>query len=316
MFLKLFKGLAVIITVIVIIFTVILIRLKLNISGITKETVDRPVIYRDVVYKTVDEQRLKLDIYMPQKNIFKKAPVLFLYHGGAWDSGGKSIKQFGPIDNITKLGFAIVSVEYRLTDDETKFPAHIEDCADSVRYIEKNAEKYGFDINRFCVMGASAGGHLALLLALNGENYAVDQKDVGLSLPVKCVISLCSPTDLLNLKGFTEKDTDYLDTKLKAFIGGSPNEKYDLYAEASPVTHVRSDAPPVFMAHGDKDKTILFSQAETFYKAAKAIGMKVTFVPVHNADHEFQAVDGEMSPTIDKLFIRIIIFVFWHLLVC
>lgn len=157
-------------------------------------------------------------------------------------------------------------------------------------------------------MGASGGGQLALLLALAGENYSA-----GGPLPVKCAVSLCGSTDFLNLQGYNEAERAEVDRLLMNLFGGSAQEKRELYAEASPINHVRQDACPIFLAHGTKDNIVQFLQAENFYEAAKKHKMNITYVPVQNADHKFRPVDGELDPPIEDVLKKLSVFLIRYL---
>lgn len=117
-------------------------------------------VQKDIVYKTVKGGDLKLDLYQPRKRLFTEAPAVFLIHGGGWDGGDKALDGGDWMEGILDYGLALVSVQYRLTDGDTHFPAHIEDCSDAVRFMALHASEYGLDKERFCVMGASAGGIL------------------------------------------------------------------------------------------------------------------------------------------------------------
>lgn len=315
--LKLFKTvgivLSVLITVSVIVSVFLILRLKISVPDAIGQT-KQDTVLRDITYKTADGRNLRLDIYMPIKKIFTSAPAIFVFHGGSWDSGSKDLDEDEVTRTLLSFGAAIVSVEYRLTDSETVFPAHIEDCADSVRFMALHAAEYGIDGDRMCVMGASAGGQLALLLALAGENYSADKTAVGEPLPIQCAVSLCGPTDFVNLEGYNDEECAEVTELLENLFGGSVKEKYELYAEASPINHIRHDACPIFLAHGMKDNIVQFTQAETFYKAAKKQKMNITYVPVQNADHKFRAVGGEITPSIEEILQKLSVFLVLNLI--
>ena len=63
------------------------------------------------------------------------------------------------VAEIVSSGFALASIDYRFST-QAVFPAQIQDCNRAVSFLYDNADKYGFDKNRFAVMGFSAGGTL------------------------------------------------------------------------------------------------------------------------------------------------------------
>ena len=118
-----------------------------------ESTVADDPTFADVVYGTVGEISLKLDFYEPTQRRPQR-PLLIWVHGGAWRSGSKAGV---PVVELRKHGFAIASVDYRLSP-VAKFPAQIHDIKMAIRYLRTNAERLGVDANRFVLAGASAGG--------------------------------------------------------------------------------------------------------------------------------------------------------------
>ena len=119
-------------------------------------------------------------------------------HGGGWSRGRK--EQHPPI-NLMAHGYAIVSIEYRLSE-EAPFPAQIEDCKAAVRWLRANAARFRIDGERIAVFGASAGGHLAALLGTTGgiadfEGFALG--NAGYFSRAKAVVDFYGPADLRHL---------------------------------------------------------------------------------------------------------------------
>ena len=108
--------------------------------------------------------RNKLDLYLPAK-ADHPLPVIVWIHGGGWYAGSKGGCPAVPL--IAK-GYAVASINYRLSQ-HALFPAQIEDCKASIRWLRANAKKYNLDPNHVGVAGASAGGHLAALLGTTGS---------------------------------------------------------------------------------------------------------------------------------------------------
>jgi acetyl esterase/lipase len=264
----------------------------------------------NVPYKETETGQLKLDIYMPKRKLFTKTPVLVYFHGGSWKSGSKNLKEKDlELFNIFfEAGFALVSADYRLTSEVNKFPVHADDGADAVRWVIKNAETYGFDKNKVNLIGASAGGHMVLLLGMAGDRFG-DNTAGNKDFQIRSIIDLCGPKDLTDLSDYTPDELPEIEDLLVEFLGGTYEEKKDLYELASPIYHVRKDVPPIFMAHGRNDEMVPFPQAEKFFQKAKSANAKVKFVPVDNANHYFQAPENETTnPPIWKVFLKMALF--------
>ena len=94
-------------------------------------------ISRDIEFARVDEFSLKLDLYQP---VGAASPPLIVWvHGGAWRAGSKDNM---PLNELVKRGFAIASIDYRLSP-VAKFPAQVHDCKAAIRFLRARARQYG-----------------------------------------------------------------------------------------------------------------------------------------------------------------------------
>ncbi len=110
------------------------------------------------------DKRQKLDIYVPhRKNNVTKLPVHIYVHGGAWNIGDKRNVTANYAKTYTNSGVILVAINYRLSPKH-KHPAHIEDCAQAIKWIVENIHRYGGDANNMVLSGHSAGAHLVALL--------------------------------------------------------------------------------------------------------------------------------------------------------
>lgn len=127
--------------------------------------------YKDVVYTThrnspYGDRDMHVDIYRPDDDVVY--PALIMIHGGGWNSGDKSL-QVPMAQRIAARGYVTIPVEYRLIP-EAKYPAGFHDIKTAVRWVRKNAEKYGINPDKIAVSGCSAGGQLATLTGVtNGS---------------------------------------------------------------------------------------------------------------------------------------------------
>src|SRR5262249_35630047 len=159
--------------------------------------------YPGLAYATVGGRDLLLDLYLPSAGP-GPFPVVVWIHGGAWLTGSRF-----PAPNaaqLTSLGFAVASVDYRLTSQAGQwgaepviFPAQIHDVKGAVRWLRANAATYNLDPARFGCWGSSAGGHLAALLATSGDVPALEGTvggNAGFSSAVQACADFFGPTDL------------------------------------------------------------------------------------------------------------------------
>jgi acetyl esterase/lipase len=116
----------------------------------------------DVQYCTGEGRPLLMDIFIPKHRNRTPTPAVLWIHGGGWERGDKNGNSGAQL--LAKEGFVTASLFYRLSGD-SPFPADVEDCKCAIRFLRANAPEYGIDPDRIGVAGASAGGHLAELVA-------------------------------------------------------------------------------------------------------------------------------------------------------
>lgn len=221
----------------------------------------------DVVYTKAGETELKLDVVRPGegKGPF---PAVLVIHGGAWRGGNK--KDNGGFQNdLARHGFVTISPQYRFCPKET-FPAQIHDVKAAVRWLKSNAAKYHVDPERIGAVGFSAGGHLSLMLGLTSEGDGLEGnvKPGDPDSRIKAVVNYFGPSDL------GAADMPAVSQPLvKDFLGGTPLEKPEASAKASPLTYVSSDDPPVLTFQGTKDPLVPHSQAIKLTEAMSKAGV-------------------------------------------
>jgi acetyl esterase/lipase len=232
----------------------------------------------------------KLDLYLPKnRNAGAKSPAVLLIHGGGWKEGDK--RQAREIEfgmTLAKNGFVAASINYALRSDG-KFPLNLQDCKNGVRYLRAHADELGIDPNRISVMGGSAGGHLALLVAYTADqpNLSPSQPYPGVSDKVSSVVDFYGVSNLA-----TRKETDPngkplkiepLDSTTQSIFGSTPQD----WKKASPVTYVKRDVPPTLILHGKKDTTVDSDQSQELADALKKAGANYEIIWLPNAPHSF-----------------------------
>lgn len=243
---------------------------------------------RDVEYATVETKSLKLDLYSPPElagEPLKARPLVVWIHGGAWRSGSKSDV---PITSVMSSGFAIASVEYRLSP-EAPFPAQIHDIKAAIRFMRANSDRYQLDPKRFVIAGASAGGHLAALAGVSDGVAELDGKlgeHLQVSSRVEAIVSFFGASNLQTiLAQSTPFGLNMRVPALELFLGGQPDTKPELARLASPVAHVDANDPPLWLYHGDQDPQMPINQAHELQGAYKRANLPVRFEVLHNSKH-------------------------------
>ena len=202
--------------------------------------------HKNLKYATVGDIPLHLDLYLPEKA--EGVPLVVWIHGGGWQKGSKDRC---PLTWLTGEGYAVASVQYRLTD-KASFPAQIHDCKGAIRWLRANAKEYGYNAKRVGVAGISAGGHLVALLGTSGDVKELEG-DVGGNLDyssrVQAVLDMCGPSDfIMRAKQNPDRVTPEGSPVYK-LLGGPVSEKQDLAKLASPAHHVTKDDAPLLIFH-------------------------------------------------------------------
>ena len=220
------------------------------------------------------------------------------------------------VNPLSEVGITVVSVGYRLTDEQTKFPAHIEDVTDAIRYVVKQAAELGIDPDRMCTMGASAGAHLSLLAAMAGDQFAADPDLSEIDFDIRCVVAIAGPTDLVDLSVYTPDQRVKINDLLFGFFGARHQEVPDVYAAASPFSYIQAEQPPIFMAHGDMDTLVPIAMPDRFVMLSREAGAKIEYIRVLNGDHSLQPDKGDHTePEMADVLREMILFVLRTLII-
>jgi acetyl esterase/lipase len=226
-----------------------------------------------------------LDLVVPDATMPGKIalpPLIIYIHGGGWLSGDKS--QNAAI-SLVSHGFAVASLNYRLTD-EAKFPAQVDDCRAAIRFLRQNADKFHFDGNRIGLFGNSAGGHLVSLLALTDDEKMPGDAAVPAPISAK-VQAVCDWNGVTDFKTVLKQlpEEKGKDKMVSQLLGGMPDQLPEIAAKASPITYVSKAAPPFLIIHGNADDVVPYAQSIELNDALKKAGTDVQMITIEKGTH-------------------------------
>jgi acetyl esterase/lipase len=240
-----------------------------------------------IEYENVDGKPLLMDLRVPDDDALH--PVILFLHSGAWITGERT---GGPAIREASRGYAVASIDYRLAPAYI-WPAPLEDCKTAVRWLRANAARYRLDPNRIAVFGASAGGHLAAMLATTSDRPEFEGLELGnpqFSSAVKAVVDFYGPTDLLKMD----------EQKLPCYPGLSANASYmppsllmgcpiqqcrEKTATSNPINYIEPTDPPFLIMQGQLDCLTPWQQSKILYDALIAKGVDATLVLLPTAQH-------------------------------
>jgi acetyl esterase/lipase len=231
-------------------------------------------IIRDLVYSNPATGPEHLDIYLPAGH--GPFPLVVWYHGGGWKYGDKGWMLY--LRNLTRRGYAIASVQYRLSGT-AKYPAQLDDSRDALHWLEIHAAAYNLDPHDIYLAGASAGAHLAAMLAETEPAGRID-----------AVCLLYPPTDL---DGFNNQGARR--GYLPELFGFAVADHHDLARAASPVNHVTGAAPPFLIFHGDRDTLVPIAQSYALVARLRAAGVETHLVVVPGKGHGFPLTESQLD---------------------
>jgi acetyl esterase/lipase len=240
-------------------------------------------VRRDIEYATAGEVSLKLDLYIPAGEV--RPPLIAWVHGGGWGSGSKDDM---PLKGLLARGFAVASIEYRLSR-VAPFPAQAHDLKAAIRFLRAKAGGYGLDGRLIAITGGSAGGHLAALVGIsNGvkELEGTEGENLSTSSDVQAIVSFFGASNLQTiLAQSTPFGVSVREPALRFLLGGLPDEKPELARLASPVTHVRASSPPLLLIHGDADPQMPFEQSRELQRVYEQAKLPVSFEVIEGGKH-------------------------------
>ncbi|WP_153796022.1 alpha/beta hydrolase [Foetidibacter luteolus] len=252
------------------------------------------VFHENISYAGDTSRHHLLDIYLPA-NAKPGIPLVVWVHGGAWmlnDKYADMSYMKNTVKGFIDSGYALASIDYRYST-EAVFPAQLQDCNQTINFLYNHAEKYGFDKNNIALIGFSAGGHLASLLALAHNSnvpafYADGKKPL---FKIKAVLDFYGPSDFMVFAGADmDKDEPKPITRL---LGALPIERPDIAKAASPVTYVDKNDPPFFIVQGEKDESVPYTQSVLLQSYLKLAGVENELTIVPGAPHYGPMFDAE-----------------------
>ena len=200
-----------------------------------------------------------MDLWLAKRDDGKASPIAIFIHGGGFKGGDKSKMSMGNVKRLLDAGISTATINYRLTD-EGPFPNPMHDGGRAIQFLRYHAKKYNLDKERFACFGGSAGGCMSFWLAFHDDLADPDNADPVLreSTRLTCIAPNAGQPAL-------EKhiiDEWFQCDNLQEHSGGRPlfgikeldelvkPEIKALMKEASPLTHLSKDDPPVFMTYG------------------------------------------------------------------
>jgi acetyl esterase/lipase len=251
----------------------------------------------DVIYGRKYGTALTMDVFKPTANANGGALVMCI--SGGWISDHDRIQPALAMEPLSR-GYTVFAVVH---GSQPKFtiPECVDDMNRAIRYIRTHAKDFDIDPNRIGVTGASAGGHLSLMLGCagcEGDPKAKDPVDRASSC-VQAVACFFPPTDFLNYGEMGKKsmgiepehqfkapfDFRQLDPATKLWVPVDLAKREEICRAMSPIYHVNAGDAPTLILHGDADKLVPLQQSQILVEKFKEAGVPCELIVKQGGGH-------------------------------
>ena len=247
--------------------------------------VKHPAVKRvhDIDYAGDGWVRHRLDVYHPRER-GERRPILLQVHGGGWVIGRKDDQGLPLMTHFAARGWVCAAPNYPLSP-KAAWPDHLVALKRALVWVREHAAEFDADPSFIAVTGGSAGGHLAAMLALtaNDPRYQPGFEDADTS--VQACVPFYGAYDLANVLD-TRAGQRRIDRFLARVVLKSADPK--VAEDATPLLHVRPDAPPMFVIHGAHDSLVPVAEARELVRRLRETSESVVvYAELPGAQHAF-----------------------------
>lgn len=222
-------------------------------------------------------------------------PVILWIPGGGWTEVDNNV-WVPELVYYAKRGYLVASVSY-CTSPTWVFPKPLVQIKQAIRYLRAHAKQLNIDPDRIAVMGESAGGHLAALVAATGDDPQFEEGEyLEYSSKVQAAVLYYPCIDMADFEGRGELES--YDENPQYLLRGQELEPQSLlhgmiyvrkdpkaWKEMDPRTYVKKGLPPYLLFHGTADTLVPCHHSKVMYQALQDAGVEADLVLVRGAEH-------------------------------
>lgn len=251
-----------------------------------------------IVYCTTGSRALRLDVFAPKAKARKKRPAILIIHGGGWRSGNRA--QHHPLaQQLANLGYVCFTPEYRLST-EALYPAAVHDLKAAIRYVKLNATAHQVDTNKIAVLGFSAGGQLAALLGVTGNNPAFegDSCHRRAGTAVQAILDLDGTLSFVHPGSGEGNDSKGISAATYWF-GYPKKENTALWQAASPLTYVGPQTPPTLFLNSSVER--MHAGRDDFMQVLQQNGIYAELYTLEGSPHTFPLFEPWFHQVVERV---------------
>ena len=232
-------------------------------------------------------KRNVLDLWLAKSE--EPTPLLICIHGGGFSGGDKSAfhGEHDLIQPMLDAGISVATINYRLTrGGKNAFPIPMNDGARAIQFLRYHSKKYNLNKHRLGAIGGSAGGCMLMWLGFHDDLAIKDHKDPVLRessrLQVLAPINGQSCLHIPTLEGWFGVDSLTEHPAYRPLFGIQKTGRLPLnpsvnkmMLDASPITHLTKDDPPIYLRFGDGDEKVTNRSSANLWVHHPQMGIKL-----------------------------------------
>ena len=265
---------------------------------------------RNVAIGNVGNVQLTANIAIPLEKQSKPSVAIIFLHSGGFVSGTKDKYNNRISKYAQKLNVVAVSSGYRLSP-EYGFPAAIEDVKANIRFLKAHAKDLNIDPNKIIVAGSSAGGYLAAMAAVTGNDSSFSKNGLYTEFDSKIQFAMIQSGIIGDFFKPHENAPSPSSKKLSDDIMKRLFRNIDISKEAankrfSPLSYLDENDPPMLIAHGDTDSRIPVQMTRDFVRQLEQLNIEHDYYEIKGGTHSLsRSKPIEARKVRDKLISRI-----------
>ena len=153
---------------------------------------------RDAAFWTIagTDRKLLCDLWEPPEGVERSGTAIVYIHGGAWYLLDKDVLTRPFFRQLAAQGHVVMDVAYRCCP-EVDVAGMVGDAKRAIAWMKAKAAEYRVDPERVVLIGASAGGHVALLAAYTPNDARLTPEELRCAdTSVRGVVSYYGVADL------------------------------------------------------------------------------------------------------------------------
>ena len=273
------------------------------------------LVFADTTTAADAHRPLLCDLWQPPHDTPSSGLGIIYLHAGGWQNFDKDRGTRPFLRHLVAQGHVVMDVAYRLCH-EADMAGMVGDVKRAIAWLRANSARHGVDARQIVLVGASAGGQLALLAAYTSGEVGLAPPEVrGADTSVCGVISFYGPPDLLRY-GAGPLHPDWptfvrLGRRIgivtpRAYLawpdverrlyGARAQDAPEVAARFSPITYAAAHCPPTLLIHGAHDRVVSVAEARALRDALRAQGATVAYLELPWVDHAFDLILPQVSP--------------------